>query len=143
VRRADMREYLFRGKTNSDDWMFGSLVYSEEIQPAIYFEVGTKCKQFDWAYVKPETVGEYTGLLAADSNRYTAEGEKDLRIFEGDILKHLGHLILVSWNKKKAEFEFGDSYKASVSEDAEIIGNIFDTPELLGGVRGGRINAQL
>lgn len=34
------REVLFRGKRGNGRWVYGSLVVSENIAPAIYFEVG-------------------------------------------------------------------------------------------------------
>jgi uncharacterized phage protein (TIGR01671 family) len=71
------REIIFRGKTNSGNWAYGSLVYSDDIQPAIYFQAGKgQVKEFDWVYVDPVTVGQFTGLY--DANRS--------RIFEGDIV---------------------------------------------------------
>ena len=34
------REILFRGKRSNGQWVYGSLVVSENIDPAIYYEVG-------------------------------------------------------------------------------------------------------
>jgi hypothetical protein len=124
-RRNNVREIVFRGQLidkyqNAGSWVYGSLLITADranhifVLPSFIFEVAA------------DTIGQYTGLLDKNGKR----------IFEGDILKHLGHLILVSWDKKNTEFTFRDrgiSYKASVSEDAEIIGNIHDTPELLDG----------
>jgi uncharacterized phage protein (TIGR01671 family) len=126
-----MKETLFRGKTNSGKWIYGSLVYSDNIQPAIYFEVGKgEVKSFDYAYVKPETVGQFTGLT--DKN--------GVKIFEGDICRDTEDKdMVVSWSKKFASWVlnrkgwafshwFGESCNP---EDTEVVGNIHDSPELL------------
>lgn len=43
------REIFFRGKRSNDRWVYGSLVVSENIKPAIYYEKGKGlAKQLDW-----------------------------------------------------------------------------------------------
>ena len=79
-----MREIKFKGKTANGQWFYGSLVYSDNIEPAIYFEVGKgSIKTFDFVYVKPETVGQFTGLYAGVFNDLCGDKEYD-KIYEGD-----------------------------------------------------------
>jgi len=122
------REILFRGKRGNGRWVYGSLVVSENIKPAIYYEVGNGLvKQLDWCYVNPDTIGQYTGLK--DKN-----GKK---IFEGDIIS-LGDpniKYLTMWrNAGFAAKQIGASSYIGLTywaSDIEVLGNIIDNPELM------------
>lgn len=132
-----MRKILFRGKSNTDVWVYGSLVYSDNIQPAIYFETGKgKLKSFEQVYVDPKTIGQFTGL--------TDKSEKE--IFEGDILHSVyqdkaepsgvGHIYNEVAFREGAFGWIGeitnDFFPFDGSEIKEgVIGNIHDNPELL------------
>ncbi len=113
------REILFRGK-DSAGWAYGDLIHlngSVLIKPYL-----------DMAFpVQPETVGQYTGLKDRNGNR----------IFEGDILKavrsdrerifhveYTGTEFYVPefhWNLSDVDFDY----------QLEVIGNIYDNPELI------------
>ena len=124
-----MREILFRGKrTKTGEWVTGNLWHHTEKASLIWSnELDTK------AWVLPETVGQFTGLT--DKN-----GKK---IFEGDIVEsfdifnHWDGYGIVNWNETFNSWCMGERlmYCDRIAT-YEVIGNIYDNPELLGG--GGR-----
>ena len=129
-----MRTIKFRGKDNLNHWRYGNLVYSDNVQPAIYFEVGKgSVKSFDWVFVDPETVGQFTGM-------YDREGKE---IYEGDIVEDThgdGFIDIVQWgHKDDAGFFAVNSDKLGyllgkwslLHCPKIVIGNIYDNPELI------------
>ena len=145
-----MREILFKAKRKDNgEWVEGSLVHrkasvgkSELCLIVCSAEWLDNPKWFilcNTHYVDPETVCQYTGLK--DKN-----GKK---IFEGDILKYswyIGdHLIsenIIEIHYKDGSFcyrENDEDYFIPIDDSEygislntyEVIGNIFDNPELL------------
>ena len=133
-----MREILFRGKVvNHPDWkgMNGKWVEGffvnaldeypdpgkERIPEIVSLKACNLCTGeysfYETFEVDPNTVGQYTGLV--DKN-----GKK---IFEGDFIK-------ASWGYTGVvEFDMIIRAKLEcvISDDAEVIGNIHDNPELI------------
>ena len=117
-----MHEILFRGKRKGNNfWIRGDLV---RINNICYIYIAGIPRE-----VAPETVGQYTGVT--DKN--------GVKIFEGDIL---------STPKWKGVVTWGDGYGGYCVQhginrpaidivmnefDVEVIGNIYDNPELMEG----------
>ena len=159
-----MREILFRGKrTDNGEWVYGyytnARYYLDKKEMHIIFEQDVEVyphSEFAGGEeVIPETVGQYTGLT--DKN-----GRK---IFEGDIIRWhdnpelsvAGQTTEICFGKyNDADCSFNDVYSlgfyikfsdgnfASIcqlddfKDDFDIIGNIYDNPELMkGGIENG------
>ncbi len=129
-----MREILFRAKRiDNGEWVEGYLMDEDYINvPFNDYDVNGR---FDEPIeIAPETVCQYTGLT--DRN-----GKK---IFEGDIFQAYDGECLqkyaVIWNGDSLEWTadcVGDlvgmlSLAEFGAEEIDVIGNIFDDPELLG-----------
>jgi len=109
---------VFRGKSSSCfKWVEGDLIHLPR-------GVAILSKGYD--YVKPETVGQYTGL----------KDRNGVRIFEGDVVvnKHPRRLSNRPFVVKYGYISGGYGYlKLDIHDQLEVIGNIHDTPELVGG----------
>lgn len=118
-----MREILFRGKTlYKGEWITGYL--SKEPADSNYYiqPVGKNICDV----VNPETVGQFTGLL--DKN-----GKK---IFEGDIVKYENKIYEIKYLEKYARFAPTNKstvFMVCAFNHLEVVGNIYDNPELLEG----------
>ena len=139
-----MREILFRGKrVDNGEWIQGDIVQFPVHGVVRIVEQEPSYKD---AEVDSDTVGQYTGLT--DKN-----GRK---IFEGDII-HLEYSQVffggVYFGEYTAEVSYkegcfitdginnGDEIETPLSgfnnDEVEIIGNIHDNPELVGGESDG------
>ena len=130
-----MREILFRGKwKNSGEWVYGNLFNPDKTDTPTQICIGTyiarTCYEID-----PETVCQFTGL-------YDNNGSK---IFEGDIVEGNSEYFTYTHPYGKVVYD-GGQYLISFDDvledieclgawanDVEIIGNIYDNPELLEG----------
>lgn len=123
-----MREILFRGKTVSGDWVFGLLAH---IKNSWY--ISNKAGIPTAYEFIPKTVGQYTGVT--DKN--------GAKIFEGDIVRYGDTIHEVVFEQRNGTAYFGLVYSESETlpfghyqdlRQIEVIGNIYDAPELLKGV---------
>jgi len=142
-----MREILFRGKRVEDgEWVEGNLIIDESGRNYIGTYIaecsdgkyqiaargfGKTINRFvgiGFIMVDPETVGQYTGLKDKNGNM----------IFEGDIVDILTEneeIGVIGWYDgcfEVAADGFVVNFNANINgTDVEIIGNIYDNPELL------------
>lgn len=138
-----MREILFRGKRKSDgEWIDGYYVQTNDFLDERKLNLIFEANSVNYPHseivgtheVDSETIGQYTGLT--DKN--------GVKIFEGDIVWFDGGWEEYGGNTFEVVFTNGCFYlgrnpdtvcfllKAYI-EWAEVIGNIYDNPELLGG----------
>lgn len=128
-----MREILFRGKRKDNGkWVYGYYSYCTDgniLSHRIYIGFGegygTNKLSDVWYEVIPETVGQYTGLTDKDGTE----------IFEGDIVLHKNQKDFIFYDEELAAFVCKDSFQKGASwlytHEFELIGNIFENPELL------------
>lgn len=123
-----VREILFRGKREGD-WFYGDLLTGADTAQIWYTEGGYGRVN---VLVDPSTLGQYTGLTDKNGKR----------IFEGDIVKNveIGKIGRVSYIPEHCGFmiycKSDNHYYWLYDNDLtkiEVIGNIHDNPELLGG----------
>ena len=126
-----MREILFKAKTFNGKWVQGLLAHKDN-----KWYISNK-EGMPFAFeVRPETIGQYTGLKDKNGNK----------IWENDIIKPYDTVTnegyIIGWDNEMGAFVFCDintndslyvlvgHYIESI-QPVEVIGNMFDNSELL------------
>ncbi len=137
-----MRDLLFRGQTRKKgekvfmdgrpvdaNWVYGGIFQGKGDFSVIY-----TYEPIEKRPVYTDTVGQYTGI----------DDKNGKKIFEDDILKFGKYLYVVEWEdgslcafqKNYLKDGISESYKpvrVLADDGAEVIGNIYENPELLEG----------
>lgn len=130
-----MREIKFRGKRiDNGEWVCGYYVYYGWAGKQKHYIVPEYASDLYAVEVDQKTVGQYTGLKDMNGKE----------IYEGDIVERFDHgqvrqLYLVKFDKgcfgaslDNIRFYFL-TFDHVCTEQVEIIGNIYDNPDLLEG----------
>ena len=119
-----MREILFRGKrVDNGKWFEGCLATFKDGDCAIFDPNDEETPLYQ---VDSETVGQYIGFL----------DRKNIKVYEGDIIATNTDICVIKWqgsrfiaqkaNKRPMTLQY-------IKFSGEVIGNIYDNPELLKG----------
>lgn len=145
------RTYIFRGKTDSGKWVYGSLIMAddyccilekeEDLHPMDYPYLDGFIGTFDGTAtpVKPETVSQWTGLV----------DENGFKIFEGDIItpapnynSKYSRQGIVEYGHYNTDGRSYEIYGYKVIGDwveleyCIVVGNKWDNPELMDAIEG-------
>lgn len=124
-----MREILFRGnRTNNGEWVQGYPCRYGWTGKEKDYIISDYASALYTAEIDPETVGQYTGLTDTNDNK----------IFEGDVVRYdyEEERGIVQWDNDTARFvitcsTFTVDFDSVYGEELEIVGNVYDNPELL------------
>lgn len=126
-----MREILFRGKrTDNGEWVQGYICRYGWIGKEKDYIIPDYASALYTAEIDPETVGQYTGLTDMNG-RKIFEGDTVWNSYDEDYGK-------VEWDNDMAKFiitfpTFTVDFANVYGKELEIVGNVYDNPELLKG----------
>ena len=124
--------YLYRAKrTDNGEWIIGNLVYSENASIGYEYMIMPTQIIGNWSTVLKDTICQCTGL----------KDKNGKLIWENEIIKCKCGIAVVVWDKSEWRIKWGkdniwrkDLHFWVNDENeygVEVIGNIFDNPELL------------
>ena len=128
-----MREYKFRGKcVECDKWVYGCFVKGIQEDKAYILKNHNGRWIWDDVFigVYPETVGQFTGI----KERYPQMVGEGQEIYFGDVVRLFGGEYCQGYYEHDQMIIVKSAYGIVVMEESEnvqLLGNIWDNPELL------------
>ena len=126
-----MRQY--RGKTKDGEWLYGSLILSEDGSRAFIGHIrfwDDSMPVASYQEVIPATVGQSMGRKDTKRTKEYPEGQE---IFERDILAESQHMLrsVVQWSDSDLAWSIGENWPKSqwydnMEDEFEVINTIHD-----------------
>ena len=128
-----MREHKYRAWDKKEKRWLGVNLQMSVVDGLLWWQYGYGCEILSAEERENIELVQYTGL----------KDKNGKEIYEGDIIKDIENWIgIVEWNKKDCFFNinypiqketmmFDDAFDSNPERNAEIIGNIYDNPELM------------
>lgn len=147
-----MREYKFRGKrVDNGEWVYGCLCYIDNepviVEGSMKWVDGSELYCNTFHFVIPETIGQYTGLKDKNGKEiYKGDIVELVNTYKGMNTKSIVEIDFIDftfagkWAEEYSPSGYVynplDSYNFP-TVTIEVIGNIYENPELLGEHRKG------
>ena len=134
-----MREILFKAKRlDNGEWVEGDLIHSFDVENR--FAISNAAGLYE---IVPYTICQYTGLTDKngvkiwenDVVKYE-DAEADFEGYHDNVFVNVGKTCITPQGvffTNRQTVDMDDLWLSECSVDAEVIGNIFDNPELLEG----------
>lgn len=133
----EMRNIAFRAKRKDNgEWVEGYYVYCRKrhyILPILNKEIGFDEREDKWIEIDPSTLCQYTGLTDKKGDNIW---KNDICIIENGTLDEEDGYFVCKWDDETARYVLdGDGLFIDFDNvdtlDVEVVGNIFDNPELM------------
>ena len=123
-----MREIKFRGKRPNGEWVVGDLNHyiDGHVDIVTYHDNVRACN----CMVDPDTVGQFTGV----KERYPQMVGEGQEIYFGDVVRLFGGEYCQGYYEYDQTIVVKSAYDIVAMEESEnvqLLGNIWDNPELL------------